>query len=456
MHLILLLETFPVEACADLSRKVSLNTPLRGPETPSLGRVPGGGASPPPRPRDYFCFPIHSLQNPMMSSEVRFDLNCIGVERYWYTVLEFIFTSLPNVLFVCILMAIVANVIFLAGIVLGVYQHKLPTKRFLFVANRSLIDTVVAIVSLAFLTTVESECDILGCTSTYQVPDIIMQSMMTLNYWVIAASYFGVALLTCYAVRAPLKYKIWLSVKRVTQFISVGWALMILLLVCISLSTEQQTNFDSNGMMYIMRNQYHGFLAEWMVELCGRVIDKSLVQTGTMSLFLPVCTYLMAVLSYIFVTILLFRRRQDPRMANRHRMCIWRLGVHLGVFTFSFALMAVSYSATFPMAMSCADWSRRLTNMTDYRSSSECEIGHMTPFVRYAILTSLASVGWFLRMTLDPIIDMVIDAQLRRVFEVITTGTRRGSSFTMASVVERKCSNLSVSRYHETVCAAKQ
>uniref|UniRef100_A0A1I7ZGH1 Uncharacterized protein n=1 Tax=Steinernema glaseri TaxID=37863 RepID=A0A1I7ZGH1_9BILA len=73
------------------------------------------------------------LQLTMMSGEVRFDLNCIGLERYWYTILEFIFTSLPNVLFVCILLAIVGECLCLRDWILGWDLEKdLPVKKVTF------------------------------------------------------------------------------------------------------------------------------------------------------------------------------------------------------------------------------------------------------------------------------------------------------------------------------------
>lgn len=60
--------------------------------------------------------------------------------------------------------------------------------------------------------------------------------------------------------------------------------------------------FDANGVTYMMRNQYYGQLAEWMVALCEKVIDRSMVSTGTLSLLLPIFSYVTTLLSYGFVS----------------------------------------------------------------------------------------------------------------------------------------------------------
>jgi hypothetical protein len=60
--------------------------------------------------------------------------------------------------------------------------------------------------------------------------------------------------------------------------------------------------FDSNGVMYMMRNKYYEQLAEWMVSLCEKVIDKSMLSTGMLSLILPIFSYVTTLLSYGFVS----------------------------------------------------------------------------------------------------------------------------------------------------------
>lgn len=70
--------------------------------------------------------------------------------------------------------------------------------------------------------------------------------------------------------------------------------------------------------------------------------------------------------------------------------------------------MALAYFATFPMVDSCNSWSEYLRKRVQGVSETQtCDISHLEAFMRYAILTSLSSIGWFLRMSVDPAIDMV-------------------------------------------------
>lgn len=62
--------------------------------------------------------------------------------------------------------------------------------------------------------------------------------IITFNYWMLAGSYFGIGMLTFYAVRTPLKYKLGLDASRVARFIALGWLLMIGLLVLVTFTTE--------------------------------------------------------------------------------------------------------------------------------------------------------------------------------------------------------------------------
>ncbi|CAD5222035.1 unnamed protein product [Bursaphelenchus xylophilus] len=371
---------------------------------------------------------------------------CAQKESLYYAVLEFIFKYLPGLLLGLCSLAVFVNLFLLLITTIGIRRKKVPAKRLLFVANRSVVDAIAAAVSLVYLYKVEIQCDVVECKTVAFVPDIAMQLIVTFNYWMLAGSYFGIGMLTFYAVRTPLQYKLSLNVARVAKFIALGWVVMIGLLCLVVFATEQQTMFDSNGMMYMMRNQYYGLLGEWMVALCEKVIDKSMMETGAISLILPICSYVTTLLSYGFVALVLFRRRQDRRNVsslNRDHTAIWRLGVHLGVFTFSFCLMAVAYAATFPMAESCFNWSELL--MENHQATIDghnvdddnCSLEHLYAFTRYAVLTSLASIGWFLRMSLDPLIDTVLDTHIRRL--VIAPRPLERASTTM--LLENRLSN---------------
>ncbi|CAD5216122.1 unnamed protein product [Bursaphelenchus okinawaensis] len=371
---------------------------------------------------------------------------CAQKERFYYAILEFIFKYLPGLLLGLCSLAVFVNLFLLLITTIGIRRKKVPAKRLLFVANRSVVDAIAAAVSLVYLYKVEIQCDVIECKTVAFVPDIAMQLIVTFNYWMLAGSYFGIGMLTFYAVRTPLQYKLSLNVARVAKFIALGWIVMIGLLCLVVFATEQQTMFDSNGMMYMMRNQYYGLLGEWMVALCEKVIDKSMMETGAISLILPICSYVTTLLSYGFVALVLFRRRQDRRNVsslNRDHTAIWRLGVHLGVFTFSFCLMAVAYAATFPMAESCLNWSALL--MENHQATIDghnvdddnCSLEHLYAFTRYAVLTSLAGAGWFLRMSLDPLIDCVLDTHIRRL--VIASRPLDRASTTM--LLENRLSN---------------
>ncbi|KAI6177866.1 hypothetical protein M3Y97_00953800 [Aphelenchoides bicaudatus] len=185
-----------------------------------------------------------------------------------------------------------------------------------------------------------------------------------------------------------------------------------------------------------MRNKYYEDLSLWMVDLCAKVIDTSMVSTGMLSLMLPIFSYVTTLLSYGFVSLVLFRRRNDRRNVSskqRDHTAIWRLGVHLGVFTFSFCLMALAYAATFPMADSCLNWSSDLINQhnrylqerstiksnplvkREQPAQVECNLQHIYAFTRYVTLTALAATGWFTRMCVDPMIDLLLDTHIRRL-----------------------------------------
>uniref|UniRef100_A0AC34GRL4 Uncharacterized protein n=1 Tax=Panagrolaimus sp. ES5 TaxID=591445 RepID=A0AC34GRL4_9BILA len=74
--------------------------------------------------------------------------------------------------------------------------------------------------------------------------------------------------------------------------------------------------------------------------------------------------------------------------------------------------MGLAYWATYPMAESCSIWSKKLTEMENKRKLErnklmECDLEYLSAFFYYGTFTSLSAIGWFTRMTLDPIIDLV-------------------------------------------------
>lgn len=65
-------------------------------------------------------------------------------------------------------------------------------------------------------------------------------------------------------------------------------------------------------------------------------------------------------------------------------------------------------------ADSCLNWSDDLIKHYTNKNVSvgvqveeECNLEHLYAFTRYVTLTALAGTGWFLRMSIDPFIDIV-------------------------------------------------
>uniref|UniRef100_A0A1I7X703 G_PROTEIN_RECEP_F1_2 domain-containing protein n=1 Tax=Heterorhabditis bacteriophora TaxID=37862 RepID=A0A1I7X703_HETBA len=158
-----------------------------------------------------------------------------------------------------------------------------------------------------------------------------------------------------------------------------------------------------------------------MVDLCENIRLREPLRVATFALILPLSLYLIATLSYMVVSIVLFRRR-DSHVYRRHFSAVWRLGTHLGIFTVTCVLMALTYYATSPMKDFCHEYEEN-------PRSRAC--GSMSPLVRYSLLTALSSIGWFTRMTADPIIDVMIDCVLRRA--VLQQPKHRLSTFTLTT-----------------------
>jgi hypothetical protein len=115
--------------------------------------------------------------------------DCAAKERFYFATLELVFHWLPGILITVSSLAVVVNILLLLIISFGIYRKRVPAKRLLFVANRSLVDAVAAAVSLVYLNKVEVHCDIVGeclmgfwvdgwsleCHTVPFVPDLLMQ-----------------------------------------------------------------------------------------------------------------------------------------------------------------------------------------------------------------------------------------------------------------------------------------
>lgn len=93
------------------------------------------------------------------------------------------------------------------------YEARMPTKRYMFVLNRSVADLLTASVTLVYLIiSLWTPClddPHYGCTTSQSLlHPLPLQMIVSLDFWNVAASYSGVALLIVYAVRSPIIYKV--------------------------------------------------------------------------------------------------------------------------------------------------------------------------------------------------------------------------------------------------------
>lgn len=89
--------------------------------------------------------------------------------------------------------AFVINVIFFILLVIGCRNEFLPKKRYTLLANRSIIDSFMSLLTLVFLLAKHKDCDMelaLLCVDetrmVYPVPLYLLQIGLTLNYWMLS------------------------------------------------------------------------------------------------------------------------------------------------------------------------------------------------------------------------------------------------------------------------------
>jgi hypothetical protein len=109
------------------------------------------------------------------------------------------------------------------------------------------------------------------------------------------------------------------------------------------------------------------------------------------------------------VSVLLLRKRRINRVAARHMSGVWRLGIHLGCFSISFALIAIAYLATFPAIEIC----KLLQHQNDDDSNSCMQAEQLRAYKWFIMATTVASICWFVRMIVDPMLDLAMDTRLR-------------------------------------------
>ena len=100
--------------------------------------------------------------------------------------------------------------IYLIVVTVGIRKGKLPLKRYALTINRTCADIFTIIVGTYFYMKQKMDrCDSHICLPVEtDVSRYVLQVVFVLNYWCVSLSYSGIAVLTNYAVRAPLQYKV--------------------------------------------------------------------------------------------------------------------------------------------------------------------------------------------------------------------------------------------------------
>uniref|UniRef100_A0A8R1I345 Uncharacterized protein n=1 Tax=Caenorhabditis japonica TaxID=281687 RepID=A0A8R1I345_CAEJA len=126
-----------------------------------------------------------------------------------YQAVERMFDSLYFFLPITALGALLANTIYLIVVTVGIKKGKLPLKRYALTINRTNADIFTILVGTYFFMKQKMErCDSHICLpAEYDLSKYVLQVVFILNYWCVSLSYTGIAVLTNYAVRAPLQYK---------------------------------------------------------------------------------------------------------------------------------------------------------------------------------------------------------------------------------------------------------
>jgi hypothetical protein len=119
--------------------------------------------------------------------------------------------AIPSTVRIVCLLSLLANTVFLFLLVNGCRRDLLPKKRYVLLANRSIVDILMSLLTLYFLVLVQSRCPTTAMDAThhhrdvacltlqsnhYPLPTYLLQAGMTFNYWMLASSYCGIALLT--------------------------------------------------------------------------------------------------------------------------------------------------------------------------------------------------------------------------------------------------------------------
>ncbi|PAV87329.1 hypothetical protein WR25_12039 [Diploscapter pachys] len=383
------------------------------------------------------------------------------------------------------LIAATENILFVILIYFGVRKGEMPLKRFMLVANRSIADALTALITLIYISKEHLKvCDDphFGCMTENDGWSYLVQCTFILDYWSVSVSYSGIALLTWYAVKNPLEYKMRLSMLKIFKFICVGWAfLFVFLIVCYATWHSKNLNFNSNGMIHVVLDNFNEHeKTNWIVDICELIIEEDLESANPIPQYYipPVLThkinetvlalqqrgsnpiavkqqalhplisaaqilvpaailYLVALVSYAVVSLVLFRRRGSA-IYHRHYWAIWRLGCHLFLFSCTCALILLAVFGSLPLKGFC-------TMAIMYPTSDAFPCADV--FYNYTIVAKFATLGWFLRMCFDPVIDILIDGVFRRA---IISMSRKHNLVTTSQTVSIPADSSKHPLCHET------
>ncbi|CAD6190351.1 unnamed protein product [Caenorhabditis auriculariae] len=335
------------------------------------------------------------------------DKTCdLDKESRDYDTVEVHFSVIRYVMPFLAIAALLGNLTFIGLVFWGIRHGRLPLKRYLMVINRSVADIATTTIALTyFLKESFHNCDDehICYSNDGGVSSLILQVAFMLDYWAVALSYSGIALLTWYAVRAPLAYKIRLTSATVTRLIIVSWAGMsVLLLFFVLFWHGGELNFNGNAVIHLFLDNYgeDDHVAIWLVDLCVEIEHHPPYRAAMESMLPPIVFYLISLTSYMLVSQELFHRRGSS-IYKRHHAAMWRLGSHLLIFSTTCLLMGAAFYGSLPMEAFCKQ--QKL-------NGEAC----MDPVVTYTFFAAAAVIGWFLRMIIDAAIDMFVDGVLRR------------------------------------------
>lgn len=132
-----------------------------------------------------------------------------------------------------------------------------------------------------------------------------------------------------------------------------------------------------------------------MIDVCINIENAS-GHAGALTLALPTIGYLITIGSYLLVSLLLLRKRRVNRVAARHFSGVWRLGIHLGCFSISFALIAIAYLASFSARKICKMLHHEVDDEYDDDAVTECvHADELRAFKWFTMTTTLASICWY-------------------------------------------------------------